>query len=108
MGGGRHAPAAAHVFDTLRLYGRETRWLGEIRAHGMTEAARANADATVGIRLDVIDDIVRAAGIARQRCESAKVIEAEEIADAPGDVVIRTCVIACDADPAYGSLSFGK
>ena len=60
----------------------------------MSEAAGAD---TVG---DVKHNVVRTRGIARDSADTPKVIEAEKIPNAPGNVVVGTGSITADAKTA--------
>ena len=72
----------------------------------MTETACAITGAAVGIWSDVENDVVRTRGIAgdaancRQRVGGGEVVEAQEISDAPRDVVVCAGSIATQTDTA--------
>ena len=72
----------------------------------MTKAACAIPGAAVWIWSDVEDDVVRARGIAGdsancwRRVGGGEVVEAQEISNAPGDVVVRAGSIATQTDAA--------
>src|SRR3954468_8467578 len=63
----------------------------------MAEAVRADSGSSIRIGRDVVLDIVRTCGIAGQARQADYVIEAQEIADAPGEIVVGARVIAGDA-----------
>src|SRR5712672_2926999 len=70
----------------------------------MTETAGAITGTAVGIRSDVENDVVRTRGITGysanccQRVGGGEVVEAQEISNAPGDVVVCAGSIATQTD----------
>src|SRR5579883_274572 len=73
----------------------------------MTESARAVAGPARRIGRDVEDDVIRVSRIAAHAANSGKVIEPEEVADAPGDIVIAARGIAADTNTADNLLARG-
>src|SRR5207253_3063305 len=80
----------------LRLYGRQHLFIASVDALGMTESAGALA-----VGADIEHDVVGTLGIAGNSANSGQVIQAEILAQAPGDHVIGTGCVAADADPTH-------
>src|SRR5690349_18971302 len=87
----------------LRLYSREHLLVAGHDALGVTESARALA-----VRADIEYDVVGTLGIARNSANSGKMIQAQVLAQAPRDEVIRAGGIAADAYPADHFLAGGE
>src|SRR5437867_4730003 len=85
----------------LRCDLRQRCWIRGVETGGMAEATRADADrARRGRPRNVIDDVVRAVGVAAHAVDALEVIEAEVIAHAPRDHMIGAGGVAADAEPA--------
>src|SRR6266702_517324 len=92
------------------LDGRKSRRAGSIQARRMAKPRLAIARAAIRVCGDIENDVVRMRGITgeqacgsrnrRKRAGDGHVIEGEEIAHAPGDVVIRAGSVAAYAHSA--------
>lgn len=67
----------------------------------MTEPARTDSGTSIGIWLDIKDDIVGTGGIAGNSPHARKVIQAEIVAHSPGNVVVRTGSVSADPNATY-------
>src|SRR5204862_2493380 len=87
-------------------YGRERVLVAGVEALRVAEAAGAVAGAARRVGRDVVDDVVGTGSVAGdapdggRRPGRGEVVEAEAVADAPGDVVVGAGRVAADADAA--------
>src|SRR6185295_13031254 len=97
-----HYTRARHA-SPLRLYGGEHLFVAGHDALRMTESACALA-----VGADIEHDVVRTLGIACNSADSGKMIQAEILAQAPGDEVIGAGRIAANPDSAHHLLASGE
>src|SRR5882672_8162603 len=71
-----------------------------VEASRMPEAAGAVARPAIGIRRDIIDDVVGTLGIAGDAADARQMIEVEIVAEPPADVVVGTGGVAAHPDSA--------